>query len=175
MQPDITGITLSAATTPARFLQTFVSRLVLDDWPHINPFETNTRRALSGIVAFLDCTIVEFKKNGVAIPALAPFLNIANRLRPSPLGGMERWEYQLRTLYDPYVQPGNSRSGIIDFSLSKTSAKQHLEDLTEDQTILVNQIMDVFNDLYCNPVPDAPTVEIFPAVEILPDSKKTDQ
>ena len=157
-----TGITLSAALTPARFLQTFTSRLVLDDWRHINPFETNTRRALSGIVAFLDCTIDEFKKNGIEISVLAPFLNIANRLRPSSLGGMERWEYQLRTLYDPYVQPRNSRSGIIDFSLSKTSARQHLEDLTEDQTILINQVMDVFNDLYCNPVLDAPPAEILP-------------
>ena len=171
MQPvTATGITLSAVMDTDLFLEAFVAKLVLKDWRGIDPFETGTRRALSGIVAFLDQVIDEIERNGAEISDFAPLVHIANRLRPSALGGVERWDYQLRTTGEHQARRNDPSSRAIDLMTSKRSARRHLEKLTGEQADLMNRVMDVFDNLCCNPVPDdSDGINSGPVAGILPD------
>ena len=138
----------NAALPPDRFVEALIAYLVTRDWRGISPREPKTRKALSNIVALLDDAITEFETDGVQFSELVPWIRTANRVRPSALGGVEGWEHQLRSVQGYWTRVNNPSYEVVDFALSKTSAKHELEKLTEEQRALIDSAVDVFFKSY---------------------------
>jgi len=135
----------SAAIPTERFVEAFVAKLVGQGWKSLAPQDPRTRKALASIVGLFDQAVEEFEDSGVAWKDVVPWVRIANNLRPSPMGGVENWEYQLRSAQGFLTRVSNPSYEIVDLSIAPATAEYELRKLTPEQLTLVDKAYELFN------------------------------
>ena len=75
---------------------------------------------------------------------VAPWVRTVNNLRPSALGGVEKWEHQLRAAQGYLTKVSNPSYSVVDFAISKATAESELRRLTQDQKRMIHVAVDVF-------------------------------
>jgi hypothetical protein len=116
-----------------RFVEGFVAKLVESGWSSISPRDPATRRALAAVVASIDEWIEEFDRHDVDWERVAPWVQLANGLRPSSLGRVENWEHQLRLAQDFLVRVPNPDYETVDLSISHATAQHELTQFSPQQ------------------------------------------
>jgi hypothetical protein len=135
----------AAAVSTERFVEAFVAKLVKQGWKSLSPQDPSTRRGLTSIVELLDHAIEDFKERNVPWKQVVPWVRVASSLRPSPLGSIENWEFQLRSAQGYLTKVSNPSYEIVDFAIPQATAEFELDKLTTEQSILVNEAFNLFN------------------------------
>lgn len=131
---------------PQRFVEGFVAKLVTDGWRSLSTRDPATRRALSAVVAKFDEWIDAFEKGQVDWDAVAPWVQTANSLRPSSLGGVENWEHQFRLGQGFLVRVPNPDYAIVDFSITPNVARFELAQFTPEQREVIDLAYRAFTE-----------------------------
>ncbi|PZM08068.1 hypothetical protein [Rhizobium tubonense] len=134
----------AAAIPTERFVEAFVAKLVGKGWKSIAPQDPRTRKALASVVGLFDRAIEDFEEQGVPWKQVVPWVRIANNLRPSPMGGIENWEFQLRSAQGFLTRVSNPSYEIVDLAIAPSTAKFELEKLTEAQRTLIDEACNLF-------------------------------
>lgn len=134
----------SAAIPTERFVEAFVAKLVGKGWKSLAPQDPRTRKALASVVALFDEAVDEFEDRGVEWKHVVPWVKIANNLRPSPMGGVENWEYQLRSAQGFLTRVSNPSYEIVDLAIAPATAEFELSKLTKEQKTLVDAAYNLF-------------------------------
>ena len=116
-----------------RFVEGFVARLVENGWSSISPKDPETGRALSSVVETIDEWVEEFNRQNVEWERVAPWVQLANGLRPSSLGRIENWEHQLRLAQDFLVRVSDPDYYTVDLSISTATAQHELNQFSAPQ------------------------------------------
>lgn len=127
-----------------RFVEAFVASLVHNGWKSLAPQDPATRRGLAKVVSLLDSAIEDFDQRGTPWKEVAPWVRIANSLRPSPMGGVENWEYQLRSAQGFLTRVSNPSYEIVDLAIAPATADYELQKLSDAQRRLVDKAVNVF-------------------------------
>jgi hypothetical protein len=135
----------AAAVSTERFVEAFVAKLVERGWKSLSPQDPSTRRGLASIVELLDNAIEEFKASQVPWKQVVPWVRVASSLRPSPLGSIENWEFQLRSAQGYLTRVSNPSYEIVDLAIPQATAEFELEKLTAEQSVLVNEAFNLFD------------------------------
>ena len=134
------------AILPAeRFAEAFVAELVTRGWRSIAPGDAETRRGLAAVVDFLDQQIERLEEGTTDWDRVAPWVRTVNNLRPSALGGVEKWEHQLRAAQGYFTKVSNPSYSVVDFAISKATAESELSRLTREQMRMIHVAVDVFD------------------------------
>lgn len=129
-----------------RFVEGFVAKLVESGWSSISPRDPATRRALAAVVAGIDEWIEEFDRHQVEWEKVAPWVQLANGLRPSSLGRVENWEHQLRLAQDFLVRVPNPDYETVDLSISHATAQHELTQFSPKQLAIIDLATETFLD-----------------------------
>ncbi|SCX26046.1 hypothetical protein DSM25558_3918 [Agrobacterium sp. DSM 25558] len=135
----------SAAVSTERFVEAFVAKLVEQGWKSLSPQDPSTRRGLTSVVDLLDRAIEDFKDRKIPWKQVVPWVRVASSLRPSPLGSIENWEFQLRSAQGYLTRVSNPSYEIVDFAIPQATAEFELKKLTDEQSVLVNEAFELFD------------------------------
>lgn len=140
----VTPFVPEAILSAERFAEAFVAELVTRGWRSIAPGDAETRRGLAAVVDFLDMQIERLEEDATDWDRVAPWVRTVNNLRPSALGGVEKWEHQLRAAQGYLTKVSNPSYYVVDFAISKATAESELRRLTQDQMRMIQVAVNVF-------------------------------
>jgi hypothetical protein len=134
----------SGALSVDRFVEAFVAGLVLRGVNEVEVRSPQARRGFRNVVQLFDEQVGRLKANKQPWAQVWPWVHTANRLRVSPLGGVENWEHQLRCAQRAFTRIPNPTYERVNFSIDATTAEGELNKLNDDQRAMVSEAVERF-------------------------------